>query len=302
MLSYILITPIKDEEQNLNLLKISVINQILKPKLWVIVDSFSSDNSFEAAEELFKDYEWIHVIKQKNLLEKGYGHINFAQAINEGYKYAKNCCEEKKIIFKYIGKLDAAVSLKKDYYKILIEEMENNSNLAFVCGILHVVLENNKKIINKPSARSKTMGVQDIRIYNKDFFEEMDGYPLNFSPDTILLIKAINRGWDFKVIQRTYYEKKRLGGTGGSKIRVWSAYKLKGKAMYTLGYDFIFVFFNSLYNSYKYPPHYQAIASIYGYILCSIKKENKIDDKEVIEYFGKRLSKNLKFMFHINLK
>lgn len=288
MIDYILITPIKDEENNIKLLKETVLTQTLKPLLWVIIDSNSSDNSFELAEKLSKGYEWIHVIKQERIFEKGYGHINFAQAVNEGYNFAKTFCDKNEIAYKYISKVDAAVSLEPDYYEVLVEEMEQNSNLAFACGVLHVLLEDNKRMICNPSPHSKTVGVQDQRIYKKEFFEEMNGYPLNYSPDTILLIKAINRKWDIKVTKRTHYEKRRIAGIGGSNISIWNAYKLKGKAMYTLGYDIVFVLFNSIYNSFKFPPHYQFIASVYGYLLCFIKRENKIDDKEVTDYFGKR--------------
>jgi glycosyltransferase involved in cell wall biosynthesis len=63
--NYILITPVKDEAKNFDLLKKTVLNQTLKPVLWVIVDSNSSDNSFELAKLLSKNNGFIHAIKQK---------------------------------------------------------------------------------------------------------------------------------------------------------------------------------------------------------------------------------------------
>ncbi|MEN6554071.1 MAG: glycosyltransferase [Methanobacterium sp.] len=299
-MSYVLITPFKDEEKNLADLKETVLNQTVKPLLWVMVDSNSLDNSFNLAKNLTENYEWIHVIKQDNLFEKGYGHINFAEAINEGYEHAKNLCACNGIKYDYIGKLDAAVSLENEYFEVLMEEMENNDNLAFTCGIVHFILGDNTRIVAKPSSKSETFGAHDIRLYRKNFFEEMKGYPLNYSPDTILLIKAINRKWDVKTLTSTYYEKKRLGGVGGSKQGVWSSYKLKGKAMYCLGYDMIFLFLNSFYISIKFPPHYQGFAIIHGYILSIINQDKKIDDKEIRDYFGKRISRILKSTIRIS--
>ena len=36
-------------------------------------------------------------------------------------------------------------------------------------------------------------GYNDIRLYRRDFFEQVNGYPISYSPDSVLLIKAINR-------------------------------------------------------------------------------------------------------------
>ena len=164
-------------------------------------------------------------------------------------------------------------------------------------GVAHFILSDDKEIVAKPSLKSKTFAAQDIRLYRKEFFEEMGGYPLNYSPDTILLVKAINRGWDAKITSSTYYYKKRLGGIGGSKQGIWKSYKLKGKAFYFLGYDVIFLFLNSFYISIKYPPHYQGFAIIHGYILSILNHDPKIEDKEVRDYFGKRISRILKSIF-----
>ena len=293
MENYILITPVKDEAKNFDLLKKTVLNQTLKPVLWVIVDSNSSDNSFELAKLLSKNNGFIHAIKQKKFFEEGYGHKNFAQAINEGYEYLKRVSDDNDIDYKYIGKIDAAVNLSKDYFKILIDKMKEDPRLAFACGVLHNI-ENNKIIKCNPSKRFKLVCMQDIRAYRRNFFDNIGGYPLNYSPDAILSIKALNREWDIKIVEDTYYEKLRIGGIGGSKIKIWKAYSLKGKAMYHLGYDFFYTLLNSLNILFKHSPHYHGFALIYGYLMSFINKDEKIDDEEIREYFGNRLTNNLK--------
>lgn len=291
--NYLLITPIKDEERNIELLKNTVLNQNVKPVLWVIVDSNSRDNSFELAEKIFKPYSWIYVIKQEQIFEKGYGHKNFSEAINEGFKFAKELSYKEKIKFEYIGKLDAAIRLQKNYFKILIEEMEKNADLVFTCGRFQTNL-NNKRISYKKVNNNPLTGIHDMRLYRKDFFEDMGGYPLFYSPDTILLVKALNRSYKFKMIDKTCCEKIRLGGIGGSNLKLWKGYKLKGKGLYSLGYDIVYLLLNSTYLSIKYPPHYQGIAVIYGYFSSLINRDEKIMDKEIRDYFGNRLLKSLK--------
>ncbi|MGZ7108974.1 MAG: hypothetical protein ACXVHW_08405, partial [Methanobacterium sp.] len=225
-----------------------------------------------------------------------YGHKNFAQAVNEGYEYLKRLSNDKGIDFQYVGKIDAAVNLSRDYFEILIKKMKEDPKLAFSCGVLHNV-ENNKIIKCNPSKKFKLVCMQDIRIYRRDFFDNIGGYPLNYSPDTILSIKALNRGWNIKIVQDTFYEKLRIGGIGGSKVKIWNAYSLKGKAMYHLGYDFFYTLLNSLTISFTHFPYYHGFALIYGYFLSLINKDEKIDDEEIREYFGNRLTQNIIQMF-----
>ena len=257
------------------------------------MDSYSSDNSFGKAKKLTEDYDWIYVIKQIKLFEEGYGHKNFSQSVNEGYDYAKSICIKKKIKYEYIGKVDAAISLNYNYFEILVKEMEKNKNLAFTCGILFHSSNNDVQVEFRTSNLSKLAGVHDMRLYRKDFFKKVDGYPISYSPDTILSIKALSYGFDFKVVEETYCEKKRLGGVGGSKIGIWRAYKIKGHSMYYLGYNFSMTFLNAIYNSYKYSPHYQVFPLLYGYLCSFMKRNDIIDDQEVKEYFKRNNINNM---------
>ncbi|MFH2112159.1 MAG: glycosyltransferase family A protein [Candidatus Bathyarchaeota archaeon] len=287
-MNYILLTPIKDEQENLSVLKETVLNQIVKPKVWVIIDGNSKDDSIQTADKLFKKYEWISIIKQKNFLERGYSHMNFAQAVNEGYHYAKNICKDKNINYYFIGKIDATVKLTKDYFKMLLLEMNDDPKLAITCGS-HIYYYKRKKIINNIFEMPLT-GFEDIRLYRKEFFEEIGGYPLFYSPDSILLIKAINRGWNVKISDKTYFIDTRLGGT---KIGIWNGMKLKGKSMYVRGYHPILMFLNALYISLKFPPHYQALPMICTYLSNFIRQEEKIQDEEILEYYGKKRLKDI---------
>lgn len=287
--NYILITPIKDEYENLLKLKQTVFNQTIRPKLWVIVDGNSKDESLKIAHKIFKEYKWIYIIKQNQFFEKKYSHRNFAQAVNEGYEYAKSISYNKGIIYSFIGKIDATVILMKDYFEILLSEMEKDPKLAIICG-LQVLYYKGKNIYFRPLPSIRFTGFNDIRLYRKEFFENICGYPLTSSPDGNLLIKAVNREWKIKVTNETYHVETRLGG---SKIGTWKGMKLKGKAMYTLGYHPILMCLNAFYTSLKFPPYYQGLPMILGYILGVIRRDEKILDEEILQYYGEKRLKDI---------
>jgi glycosyltransferase involved in cell wall biosynthesis len=210
-MSYILITPIKDEENYFHICRDSVLNQTIKPLIWVIVDSGSTDRSYEIATELAKKNNWIHIIKQKEFFDKGYSHLNFAGALQTGYDYVKKISNEFKINYKYIGKVDATNELSNNYFQKLIEEIEKDSKIAIICGIQYFNSKDRLKTI-KPLIKDNFSTLNDIRLYRKEFLEEIKGFPISYSPDTVLSVKARLKGWKTLIVKDTYFVKHRLPG------------------------------------------------------------------------------------------
>ncbi len=274
-MSYILITPIKNELNYLDKLIETIISQSKKPLMWVIIDSNSTDDSFGKLKNMIEKFDWIHVIKQRKIYEKGYSIKNFSQAINEAYSYAQKYCSTHKMGYDFVGKTDATPILDVDYYEVLIKNMIENNKLVITCGRQKVLYNN--QIIESP-------GFNDIRLYRKNFFEKVNGYPIFYSPDSILLVKAKLYGYKTKVIDDTHFLKPRLSG---SKIGIWDGNKLKGKTMYCLGYNPILMTANALYNSLKIPPHYQWVPWMYGYYFALIHREEVYQDKSITTYFYK---------------
>lgn len=278
-MSYILITPLKNEENHIQKLYETVLQQTIKPLCWVIVDSGSDDNTFQLSNQIAKKQKWIHVTKQIKFYERGYGHLNFSEAVNEGYAEAKKICQNERIAYDFVGKIDATTVLCKNYFKILSSEMNKEEKLVITCGISKFI-QNNKEINIKPMKKFNLTGFNDIRLYRKDFFENIGGYPLIPSPDSALLIKATNRNLKVKVIEKVFFKEPRMSG---SKVGVWNGSKLKGETMYSLGYHPLLILLNSMMNSFKLPPHYQFLPMLWGYLLSAIKRKEKISDLEIRE-------------------
>jgi len=283
-MSYILLTPIKDEARNLLPLKETIINQSILPLVWVIVDSGSTDNSFQISKSIFSEYSWIHVIKQNKFFEHGYSHLNFAQAINEGYAYGEKICLSNNQSFNFVGKTDATPLLSKNYFEVLLSFMLSESNLAICCGT-QTICYKTKQIKIKSISNISMTGYNDIRLYNRKFFQNVGGYPLTPSPDAVILIKAINERWATKIIHEAHFIKPRLGG---SKIGIWKGNVLKGKNLYVLGYNPVLFLISSMCTTLSVPPYYQLFPMFEGFIISALKKEEKINDRDILNYFGKQ--------------
>lgn len=287
-MNYILITPIKDEAENLCSLRDTVLNQSILPVLWVIIDGESNDGSFNLAKQIFREYNWVHIIKQKKFFEKNYSHKNFALAVNQAYEFAKKFSQLNNITYKYIGKIDATVRLSENYFEFLIQEMEENAKLAIVSGLRNYSAKTQN--VSEISVNDMFMEFGDIRLYSKKYWEQINGYPITFSPDTILLVKALNNGWHINVSKRASYLETRKSG---SKIGSFKGYRLMGRAMYNLGYHPVLVISNSIYQFFMFNFDFNAFAIAYGYVLSYSRNEERIQDKELLDFFGKKRIKQL---------
>ncbi|MGA3198889.1 MAG: glycosyltransferase family A protein [Halobacteriota archaeon] len=262
-------------------LKETVLGQTVKPVEWVIIEGGSKED-LEIVQELFNGYDWIHVIQQRRFPRSGYHHVNFAQAVNEAYECAKAICDKRAIAFSFVGKTDATVVLPSNYFETLLSEMKREPKLAVVSGV-EVGRYKGRIIRKEPVDNLALTGFTDIRLYRKSFFEQVGGYPLNPSPDGSLLVKAVNRGWQVKVVKGLDCFEYRIGG---SKIGIWRGSKRTGKLMYELGYNPLLYFLLTAYSAIRYPPHYRVVPALYGYCLSAVKREKRIDDDEIREYFG----------------
>ena len=184
---YILLTPIKNEAANLPQLKAAVLKQTMLPVVWVVTDSGSSDGSFNIAEHLFRGHEWIHVIHQRVFHGQGYADENMSAAINEGYECAKKLCADRHVDYSYVGKTDATPILQPDYFETLHKEMEKDPQLAFTCGIERLKYRGKTKEV-KPFRNLSNDGYNDIRLYRKEFLDQIGGYSLTPSPDAVSMV------------------------------------------------------------------------------------------------------------------
>lgn len=282
-LNYILITPVLNEARHLPKLRDTVAGQTVKPIVWVIGDGGSTDKSFEIATEIFKEYGWVHVIRQCHFSEEGYSHKNFANNVNDCLEYAKKVCADGKIDYAFVGKTDATPALSCDYFEKLLSAMARNPKIAFACGSQYMQRAAPGEGADQKSSWKVVNGFNDIRLYRREFIEGMGGYPVSFAPDTVLMIKALNRGWEVNKVEKAYFVKTRLNG---SKIGFWNGYRQKGAGMYQLGYHPVLIFLSALLFTRTYP-FYLGVAVLYGYVMAFARNEGKINDGEVIQYFWK---------------
>lgn len=270
---YILVTAVKNEEEYLPNLIQSIINQTVKPVLWVIVDE-SIDGSKKIIKEMTEEYGWVKTI----FLEKSerYLGINYGVACKIGFDFAAEYCKQHKTEHDYIGLIDADVNIGEDFFERLMTKFEKDSALGITSGTEYWNISG--KLMSAKLREDLPMG--PARVWRRKCFEETGGYQATAFPDSVSNVKAMLRGWktkqfkDIKVITRK---------TSTARGCWWGSVR-EGEDYYFLNYHPFAFLLRTLRYTFK-KPYYSGCGLFIGYFSSLIQRKKKTEDEEIKYYY-----------------
>lgn len=272
-MKYFIITPTKNEENNLpNLIQFIEV-QTIKPVLWVIVDE-SSDNTVEMIKGLTEKYRWVKSIFLKN--KEGYLGINYGIACKSGFDFAIEYCKQQGIEYEYLGLVDADATIEKDLFEKLMVEFEKDPELGIASGVERWNISG--KLVDVNMNEDLPMG--PARMWRKRCFEETDGYQAVTATDSVSNAKAKIKGWKTKQFRHLTVITRRTATAGG----YWKGFAQNGRDSYFLNYHPLIIILKALKYFFN-KPHYHGIALLFGYFSCVVCNKSKISDHELQYYF-----------------
>jgi glycosyltransferase involved in cell wall biosynthesis len=279
--------PVKDEEKILYEVVESIINQTVKPVLWLIIDDGSTDNSPKIIQSYVSKYDWIKSVRLPLHPRDIIFHVSYVYKC--GFDFILKYCNDNKIEYKFIASIDADTILETEYFEKLLNKFETNENLGIASGgLYHEIngkLELSTKLENFPSGTG--------RVWSKKCFFDTGGFSLEPSADSISNVKATLRGWDIQRFNEIKMVEKRLTSSAEG---IWNGYKYNGYMAYYLNKNPILVLLSTFQCALR-KPYYIGIAFLWGYIVPFIKREEKIKDREIREYYwNHRLSEYKKII------
>lgn len=134
---YVLIPPAYNEEQVLDRCIDSVAAQTVLPLQWVIVSDGSTDRTDEIAREAASRYSFIHFMR----LERTPKDRRSIDRVTKGIAAAVSAGMEivSSLDFKYLGKMDADVTLEPAFFEKVLSRMEADSRQGLASGGIYNV-------------------------------------------------------------------------------------------------------------------------------------------------------------------
>ncbi|MBS0150534.1 MAG: glycosyltransferase family 2 protein [Nitrospira sp.] len=284
---YVIITPAHNEEAFITKTIESIINQTLRPVMWIVVNDGSSDSTAELVESYRARHGFIRLINVERSGNRNFG--NKVRAFNQGLELARH------VEYDFIGNLDADISFERDYFQRLLAEFQKDPVLGLAGGMIASFIDG--KFVKQNVSPDSVAGA--VQLFRRSCFEEVGGYvalPLG-GIDAAAEILARMRGWMVRTVpELSVLEHRRTGSATasplGSRIR-------EGRRLYSLGYNWWFFLLRCIYRSMARPRIIGSGAAIAGFLLGVLRREPLVLPPEAVRFL--RTEQREKFMRNLRL-
>jgi len=276
---YVIITPARNEGENIEATIQSIVAQTNPPVEWVIVNDGSTDRTAEILDQYAARYSWIRAfhLPDRGFREPGSGVV---RTFNHGLS------ELKTKDWDFIVKLDGDLELSPNYFEKCLEEFEKDSSLAVGGGtICH-----NMNGVLRPDVDVQFHVRGATKIYRRAFWEQMGGLPPVVGWDTLDELKANMLGWTSRSFSHVNILHRRPTGSADGAWRNWFK---NGRANYITGYHPLFMTLKCVKRVPQKPYLLGALGLFCGFVSGYIKRESQVADRELIRYVRKQQLRRL---------
>ncbi|MET0600899.1 MAG: glycosyltransferase [Baekduia sp.] len=275
-LSYALVTPARNEAENLPRLAESVIAQTIAPAAWIIVDDHSDDGSFDWTTELAAQHPFVHAVAWAGPNVGG---------VSEGRREARDLHAFRAGIdalpapVDVVVKVDADTAFDPDYFEQLMAKFAQQPDLGIAGGGCYE--REDGEWILRPTALSHPRGAS--RAYRWALVQDIRALEPRMGWDGLDEIKAHLRGFRTQQFPELVFRHYRP--EGGRERHLLRARAVTGRASWFMGYRPSFVILRAFYRARREPA---ALAIIWGYFSEAVKRTPRCADAEVVAVIRER--------------
>jgi glycosyltransferase involved in cell wall biosynthesis len=270
-MTYVLITPARNESAFIELTIQSVIKQTVLPARWVIVNDGSTDNTSELVRPYLAGRPWMVLVDLPVRTERHFAaKVN---AFNVGWERVKD------IDYQIIGNLDADVSLDPDHFEFLLNQFRKDPALG-VAGT--TFKEVNDYDSEKDSFEGQTHVSGQVQIFRRECFEQIGGYRPNKAGgiDWMAVTTARMKGWKTRSFrEKPFFHHRPMGTAERSEMASAFSY---GEKDYYLGGHPLWEIVRVAYRMIKQPLNGLALGL--GYVWAALTREPRPVSPELMRF------------------
>jgi len=278
---YVVITPVRNEEQYIVYTLRSMTAQTIAPLEWIIVNDGSTDRTGEIIDRYAASTPWIRRVERQNrgFRKSGGGVI---EAFYEGYSaLSRNGWD-------YIVKLDGDLSFESDYFEKCYERFTENKKLGIGGGDIYNKVGDRFELEKMPHFHVRGA----TKIYRKECWKAIGSLIAAPGWDGLDEVKANMHGWETYSFHDLQVLHHRYTGDADGDWRISVKY---GLSDYISGYHPLFMFLKCIKRLMNKPYLVGSAGHIYGYLSGYLKKIPQVDDKELIQYLRQQQLRKLTF-------
>lgn len=270
-LTYAVVTPARNEAENLRRLAEALRAQTVVPTSWVVVVNGSTDSTGDEARELAAETDWIHVTEATTSRELARGGT-VVRALTSGLAALPSTPD-------VLVKLDADVSFEAEYFERLLEAFAADPRLGISSGTAYEYQDGawRQRHMTSGSVWGASRAYRWACLQDVLPLEERMGW------DGIDALKANLLGWETRLLPELPFRHHRSEGErDGRRSRAWAA---QGRAAHYMGYRLSYLVLRSARYSMSDPA---ALAMVAGYLRAAATRAPRCPDRSVLEALRER--------------
>lgn len=280
-LSYVLVTPARNEEAFIEKTIQSMIAQTVVPKRWVIVSDGSIDRTDEIVKRYAIQYPWMELLRMPERKER-----HFAAKVR---CFAAGFERVRSDHFDVIGNLDADISFEPRYIEFLLDRFARDKDLG-VAGTPFI--EGSVSYDYKFTSLEHVSGA--CQLFRRKCFESIGGYVEVKSGgiDWIAVTTARMKGWKTRTfVEQSCYHHRPMGTASRSKLR--AAFSL-GMQDYCLGGHPLWQVFRGCYQMRRRPYVLGGLLLVAGYASALLRGHPKAVSSQLAKFHRREQMQRLR--------
>jgi len=279
--SYVIISPVKNEERYVEATLTSVLSQTVKPIRWIIVDDGSSDCTPEILRRYAQQADWIQIVRLDHTQSRQPG-TPVVHAFRRGFELVRHEMTQ------FVVKLDCDVKVPPDYFELLLAKFREDPALGIASGVyLEEQADNGWQPIPMPSYHAAGAS----KMMRAECYRQIGGFVQSPGWDTVDEIRAQVRGWKTRHFEEIRFQHLKKEGSG---IGALATSIMHGRVYYLTGGGKLFLFFKILHRTISERPYLlSGLALLWGYLTALFSGQRKLVTSEEARFYARSLNRRL---------
>jgi glycosyltransferase involved in cell wall biosynthesis len=277
MMRYAVVTPARNEEENLARLGAALASQTLLPAEWRVVDDASTDGTPEVVADFSKRHDWIRLVSRP----EADPHDQLADGRRKARDLvgfllgARSLTEPVEIVVK----VDADVDFDADFFEVLLGRFADDPRLGIASGTCYE--RENSGWVRRTKVETSVWGA--TRAYRTDCLADLETLEPCMGWDGLDEIRVQLRGLRTRTFVDLPFRHHRP--EGGREMTSLHQGDALGRAAWYMGYRPTYLAMRAVYRARREPA---ALGMLWGYFGAASRRAPRCPDERLVQELRRR--------------